>query len=52
MRKFAAHQAEMLHIQMEVDFETLSGLEDFWSSIPATEHKAWSQRMQVRPDDK
>ncbi|BDA47699.1 hypothetical protein COCOBI_10-5500 [Coccomyxa sp. Obi] len=29
---------------MEVDFDTLSELEAFWSSIPQQDHKAWSER--------
>jgi hypothetical protein len=33
-------------LQLEVTLDTLADLEQFWASIPPTEHKAWSQRMQ------
>lgn len=33
-------------LELEVEFQTLAELEAFWGSIPAEQHKAWSQRMQ------
>lgn len=36
-----------LCVQMEVDFDTLSELEAFWSGIPQQDHKAWSERARV-----
>ena len=33
-------------LELEVAFDTLAELEEFWASIPADRHKAWSQRMQ------
>ncbi len=35
-------------VQLEVEFETLALLEQFWAAIPPVEHKAWSQRARVR----
>lgn len=34
-------------MQLEVEFETLALLEEFWAAIPPTEHRAWSQRARV-----
>jgi hypothetical protein len=34
-------------LQLEVEFDTLAELEEFWASIPQQDHKAWSQRAQV-----
>ena len=34
-------------MQLEVEFETLALLEQFWAAIPPVEHKAWSQRARV-----
>ena len=36
-------------MQLEVDFESLAELERFWAAIPPEQHRAWSQRAQVRP---
>lgn len=33
-------------LELEVEFNSFAELEDFWAAIPATDHKAWSQRMQ------
>lgn len=33
-------------LELEVEFETLAHLEDFWAAIPPAEHRAWSQRAQ------
>lgn len=33
-------------MQLEVEFPTLSELEQFWSLIPPGLHKAWSQRLE------
>lgn len=33
-------------LELEVEFETLSELETFWSQIPPTEHRAWGQKLQ------
>jgi hypothetical protein len=35
-------------LQLEVEFETLAELEQFWAAIPPKLHKPWSQRMQAR----
>lgn len=34
--------------QLEVEFEGLAELEQFWAAIPPEQHRAWSQRAQVR----
>lgn len=34
-------------MQLEVSFETLAELEQFWGSIPPEPHKAWSQDLQA-----
>jgi hypothetical protein len=34
-------------LELEVEFETLSELETFWSSIPPTKHRAWGQKLQT-----
>lgn len=34
-------------MQLEVEFETLALLEQFWAAIPPVEHKAWSQQARV-----
>lgn len=34
-------------MQLEVGFETLAELEQFWARIPPAQHKAWSQRLQA-----
>lgn len=34
-------------VQLEVEFETLALLEQFWAAIPSEKHKAWSQRARV-----
>lgn len=34
-------------LELEITFETLSELEQFWASIPAEAHKSWSQKMQA-----
>jgi hypothetical protein len=39
----------MTCMQLEVEFETLAHVEDFWAAIPPAEHRAWSQRAQVGP---
>lgn len=33
-------------LELEVEFETLAELEQFWAAIPPKLHKPWSQRMQ------
>ncbi|CAG9460395.1 unnamed protein product [Pedinophyceae sp. YPF-701] len=33
-------------LELEVELSSLAQLEEFWSSIPAAEHRAWSQRAQ------
>ncbi|KAI3430519.1 hypothetical protein D9Q98_005112 [Chlorella vulgaris] len=33
-------------LELEVSFDSLAALEQFWSSIPAQEHVAWGKRMQ------
>jgi len=33
-------------LELEVEFETLAHVEDFWAAIPPAEHRAWSQRAQ------
>lgn len=33
-------------LELEVGFETLAELEDFWTNIPPAQHRAWGQRMQ------
>ncbi len=33
-------------LELEVTFDTLSELEQFWASIPPDAHRAWSQRLQ------
>ncbi|EFN51270.1 hypothetical protein CHLNCDRAFT_55227 [Chlorella variabilis] len=33
-------------LELEVSFSSLGELEEFWSSIPQAQHKAWGQRMQ------
>lgn len=35
-------------MQLEVEFDSLASLEDFWALLPPAEHKAWSQRARVR----
>ena len=34
--------------QLEVEFESLAELEQFWAAIPPELHRAWSQRAQAR----
>lgn len=34
-------------MELELEFNTLSDLEEFWGTIPAQAHKAWSERLQV-----
>lgn len=33
-----------LCVQLEVEFDSLSDVEEFWASLPSSEHQAWSQR--------
>ena len=33
--------------QLEVEFESLAELEQFWAAIPPELHRAWSQRAQA-----
>ncbi|KAK9837483.1 hypothetical protein WJX81_005889 [Elliptochloris bilobata] len=33
-------------LELEVEFESLAELEQFWAAIPAEQHRAWSQRAQ------
>ena len=32
-------------MQLEVEFESLTGLESFWTSIPADYHRDWTMQM-------
>ena len=36
-----------LPAQLEVEFESLAELEQFWAAIPPELHRAWSQRAQA-----
>ncbi len=36
-------------MQLEVEFESLAELEQFWAAVPPDAHRAWSQRAQVHP---
>ena len=40
-------QSAFYNLQLEVEFETLAHVEEFWAAIPPAEHRAWSQRAQV-----
>ncbi|PSC76447.1 sorbosone dehydrogenase [Micractinium conductrix] len=33
-------------LELEVSFDSLADLEEFWMSVPPVAHKAWGQRMQ------
>ena len=35
-------------LELEVTFDTLAELEEFWASIPPDQHKIWSQKMQSK----
>jgi len=36
-------------VQLEVEFDSLAELEQFWAAVPPDAHRAWSQRAQVHP---
>ena len=37
-----------LSTQVDLDFDSLSDVDEFWNTLPQQEHRAWLQRMQVR----